>query len=382
MKTDALATAAALTDHDLLARLDVLSGAEREATAEVVAHLAALDARPALFAARGYGSLFSYCTRALHLSEDAACNRIDAARACRRYPIVLGLLSDGALSLTSIRLLAKHLTAQNHVAVLDRARGRTRREIEGLVAELAPLPDAATSVRRLSDAPAVRRPVLNSWTAPADATLEAGTPSTSRALAALEATGASAAASPAASSTVWRPAPHSRVQASAPSRYRVQVTIGEAGHEALRRLQELLRREVPDGDPGTIVERALLSLMKRVEGTKAATPRPRCEATRPGTDTPAATREPRATSRYVPRGIRRAVWQRDGGRCAFVATDGVRCPERTFLELHHRHPCALGGPATTETIALRCRRHNQYEAELDFGRTRRTLPIAPTVVVP
>ena len=80
------ALASGLSDHDLLARIAALAGKERETSAELVAHLAALDARPSLYAAQGHGSLFSYCTQVLRLSEDAACNRIDAARACRRFP--------------------------------------------------------------------------------------------------------------------------------------------------------------------------------------------------------------------------------------------------------------------------------------------------------
>src|SRR5438045_2614554 len=110
MKIDVFADAAALSDRELLLRLDVLAGQERGASTELVAHLAALEARPSAYAARGFGSLFSYCTGALRLSEDAACNRIEAARACRRFPEVLDLLSSGALSLTSIRLLRRHLT--------------------------------------------------------------------------------------------------------------------------------------------------------------------------------------------------------------------------------------------------------------------------------
>jgi hypothetical protein len=72
-----------------------------------------LDTRPALYAAEGHGSLFGYCTRALRLSEDAACNRIEAARACGEFPSVLERLAAGTLSLTSVRLL-RHLTAENH----------------------------------------------------------------------------------------------------------------------------------------------------------------------------------------------------------------------------------------------------------------------------
>jgi hypothetical protein len=149
MKTNILVTAAALSDQDLLARLEVLAGKEREAPAELVAHLAALDGRPALYAARGYGSLFSYCTQALRLSEDAACSRIEAARACRRFPLILELLASGSLTLTSVHLLARHLTVENHESVLAKARNRRRHEIEALVAELAPRPDLPSAVRKL-----------------------------------------------------------------------------------------------------------------------------------------------------------------------------------------------------------------------------------------
>src|SRR6185369_8283361 len=105
MNTDMLALASALSDPDLLDRIAALAGTERETSAELVAHLAVLEARPSLYAALGHGSLFSYCTRVLLLSEDAACNRIDAARACRRFPVILDRLASGALSLTTVRML-------------------------------------------------------------------------------------------------------------------------------------------------------------------------------------------------------------------------------------------------------------------------------------
>jgi 5-methylcytosine-specific restriction endonuclease McrA len=64
--------------------------------------------------------------------------------------------------------------------------------------------------------------------------------------------------------------------------------------------------------------------------------------------------------------VKRDVWARDAGQCAFVGTNG-RCAERGFLEFHHAVPFAAGGSATTDNIQLRCRAHNSYEAELFFG---------------
>jgi 5-methylcytosine-specific restriction endonuclease McrA len=65
--------------------------------------------------------------------------------------------------------------------------------------------------------------------------------------------------------------------------------------------------------------------------------------------------------------VKRAVWQRDGGRCTFVGTNGHRCETRRGLEFDHAEPLARGGQATIANLRLRCRAHNQYEAEREFG---------------
>ncbi len=356
MKTNILATAARLSDRDLLACLETLAGRERESLVELVAHLAALDSRPALYAARGFGSLFSYCTQALRLSEDAASNRIDAARTCRRFPVVLDLLASGEASLTTVRLLGRHLTPENHQSVLAKAKGRTRQQIDVLVAELAPRPDVPSSVRRL---PTVTTSSFAAAPAPASS-------------ASSSEPAAVAGPSPAA----FLPAPRPIVQPTAPERYRVQFTIDQETHDEFRRLQALLRREIPDGDPAAIFKRAVRLMLEKVENKKlGATKKPRRSAViRPGTD--------KLRSREAPRAVKRVVWRQDAGQCAFVAPDGRRCSEKAFLEFHHVHAHALGGPPTVGNISLRCWRHNQYEAELLFGPRRRHPKVRTTLPGP
>jgi len=353
MNTNVLALASGLSDHDLLTRLLALAGKEREATVELIAHLAALESRPSVYAAKGYGSLFAYCVEVLRLSEDATCNRIAAARACRRFPAMFAALAAGEVSLTSVRMLSPHLTDENWQAVLARAGGRSRGEIEALVAELAPRPDVPSSVRKL---PTVAVPALTPHPAPAPP------------VNGMNATTVVASES-APTNRVPLPLPARRpvIEATSPERYRVQFTIGKESHDKLRRLQTLLRREIPDGDPAAIVDRALTLLLERVERKKlaaSAKPRP-APPIRPGTDTQDWRTIP--NSRDIPNAVRRASWRRDGGQCGFVSADGHRCTERTFLEFHHVIPYAKGGRATVDNISLRCRRHNQYEAELVFG---------------
>jgi hypothetical protein len=150
----------------------------------------------------------------------------------------------------------------------------------------------------------------------------------------------------------------------------MQFTTGSEAHEQFRRLQALLRREIPSGDPGLIFEQSIGLLLEKVERSKlgrAAKPRTRTRtAIRFETDNSADAAA--AVNRHIPNEVRRAVWARDGGRCAFVSGDATRCAEKAYLEFHHLVPYARGGRATVGNIALRCARHNQYEARLVFGR--------------
>lgn len=135
----------------------------------------------------------------------------------------------------------------------------------------------------------------------------------------------------------------------------MQFTVSRETHDKLRRVQDLLRHAIPNGDPAAIFDRALTVLLSDLERTKlAAAARPR------------SARHAASGSRHVPAAVRRDVWKRDDGRCAFVGAHG-RCTERGFLEFHHRVPYAAGGTTVVENIVLRCRAHNVYEAEQYFG---------------
>ena len=113
-------SASRLTDSELITQVLQLARGERAATVALIVHLAEFDARR-LFAALGFSSTFKYCVEVLRLSEDAAFNRIQAARMAREYPVVVDLLLEGALSPTTACMLSRHVTADNHVALLAAA---------------------------------------------------------------------------------------------------------------------------------------------------------------------------------------------------------------------------------------------------------------------
>src|SRR5258705_815595 len=129
-----------LSDEQLLNAVKEAAALERKATASLIALLAEMDTRR-LYLGQGYSSLFVYCTQCLRLSEHAAYGRIEAARAARRFPLVLDSLADGSVTLTTVCLLASHFTSDNHRQLLDAARHKSKRDVEQQVAALRPTPD-------------------------------------------------------------------------------------------------------------------------------------------------------------------------------------------------------------------------------------------------
>jgi hypothetical protein len=284
-----------------------------------------------------------YCTRVLLLSEHEAYDRIKAAKVARRYPAVLSMLAAGRVNLTTVRLLAPHLTRANHDELFAAASGQTKRQVQELVARRFPLPDVPASVRKLP---------VRSQPPPPEASLELPSPEEP----------APVRAAVAADRGVSAPTPsRPLVLPLAPDRYRITFTASEDTTRKLELVRDLLRHAVPDGDPAEIVSRALDALIDDLLKKKfALTERPRAAGSNEGSGDPA----------YIPAQVKRAVFIRDGGRCAFKGTQSC-CGERAFLEFHHVIPRAAGGRATVENIELRCRNHNGTEVDLFFGPGKR-----------
>src|SRR5260221_8471737 len=147
-----ITNASRLDNAELTAELSRLARCEREATATLIVHLAEFDARR-LFEGASYSSLFKYCMAVLHLSEDAVYNRIRAARAARDYPVIIERLESGALSPTTVRLLAPRLTGDNHQELLAAASDKGKQAVEELLARRFPQPDVPARVRKVPSRP-------------------------------------------------------------------------------------------------------------------------------------------------------------------------------------------------------------------------------------
>lgn len=304
----------ALSNSQLRDRLRQLAGGERRLVAELLRHLALADAR---HAERGWGfpSLFYYCTEELRYSEAAAYKRIQAARLCASFPKLLEMLERGETNLSVALLLRPHLTVENEADVLRRVSHKNYRQVETVVAALAPRPDVPDSVRRA----AIKEPCP----------VLAQTPD-----------------GPAAS-----PAPKpARVEILSPGRFHLNLTVSQAVWEKIERVRGLLRGRHPGGE----LEKTFDELAEHFLRTRDPMRR--------------ALRRSETASQRGPQALRDAVILRDGGRCTFTSPDGRRCRALERLEADHIVPKAKGGGNELSNLRTLCRSHNQLAAEEIFGR--------------
>ena len=315
-----------LSDHTLTSDLRRLVAEERPRTAVLLAHIAEFDARR-LYVPAGFPSMFAYCVGELGLSEDAASRRIRVARLAIQHPGIFVAIAKGQLHLSAVIQLGIYLTAESGDDLLIAAFGKSKQQIEQLLARRFPQSESIPLVE------ASRGPVANSL--PALAPVE-NLP-------------------PPARGRSGHSIPTGGVKEIAPQRFDIRITVGGSTRNKLRYAQELLGHAIPTGDLEAVLDRALDALIARLERRKlAATNRPR---------QPRSSRDPR----QIPAHVRRAVWRRDGGRCTFVSEAGHACAERSALEFDHVEPVARGGKATLDNLRLRCRAHNHYEAERVYG---------------
>lgn len=340
-----------LSDEALVCSLRALCGEGNRLLARIIVHLGEVEERR-LHLKAACSSMFDYCVRRLGMSEGAAFRRIAAARLTRRFPSLLTRIESGELHLTALVLIREIVTAANVDALASEVAGRSKREVQEIVARHAPKPDVPATIRKLPErtttttaaiAPAVP-PVPAMMPTPAPMPMPMPTPTT--------------LAAPMPATTPVRPipppAPPGRIEPLSDARYKLQLTATGELRAKLERATDLMRHRNPTGDMAVVIERALDALLATLEKERlGASGRPKTDA---------------RTSRRVSRAVRREVFARDGQQCTFRDAEENRCPARTLLELDHVTPRARGGADDATNLRVRCRAHNALYAEEVFGR--------------
>jgi hypothetical protein len=314
-----------LSDEALVARLAGITRSHRALTAELVAHLAEMDARK-LYLSHATSSLFAYCVERLGFSEDEACRRVEVARLARRFPCIYDRIERGEVTLSVLGRLKPVLTEQNAIELLDAVRGKTVRDAERIIATWFPKPDVPDNIRKL---PEKRSPEPVPTPAPKLQLERAPRPP--------------------------RPPDRGRLEPLSAERIQVKFTASKQLEDKLTLARELMSHSNPRGDLATVIEAALdLLIADRMKHKFGQTNRKS---------------KPRPAKRMrVTNATRREVVARDGLQCSFVDASGQRCSSRAFLELDHLDAKARGGSSEPERMRILCSAHNQAEAERVFGK--------------
>jgi hypothetical protein len=140
----------------------------------------------------------------------------------------------------------------------------------------------------------------------------------------------------------------------------VTFTASAELRDKLERLQAFMRSSGNEGDLASVIDAAVTEKLEKLEAKrygKTKSPRKTLEEA-----------DTSPSSRYISAPVRRAVHERDRGQCAYVDPTGRRCTETKWLEFHHLEPYGKNGDRSVNNVELRCRCHNLYQAELDYGK--------------
>ena len=108
-----------------------------------------------------------------------------------------------------------------------------------------------------------------------------------------------------------------------PQRFGFQFTGDQETHEEYEKFRARMSHEIPSGEMALVFKAALEIANAQLEKRKFA-----------ATDRPGRSRGS-ASPRCIPADVKRAVAERDQGKCAFVSESGKRCGSRSMLEFDH-----------------------------------------------
>ena len=332
-----------LSDNQVLSSTDSIVIEDRKLTLRLLLHLHEIERRK-LYAKRGYASMFVYCTKHLKLSEPAAVRRIKTARCLVRFPELCSFLESGEVNLTTVSMIARILRPENKHTLLARIRGKSRREVEAVVAEYEP---------RAALPPDTVRTVV----VPVPRAASAGQIFT-------------VASDGGKSSTVDGSTPDCDVQESRSAtvapvlerRALIQFTAGEEFMDLVERVRSIASHRLkPNATFEQVFALALSEYVKRED------PIERHERREVKKGVAIVAKVSAKSPRNIPAHVRDHVFARDKGRCTFTGTTGTRCDSTRHLQIDHIIPVARGGSATIDNLRLLCAKHNRLEAERLIG---------------
>ena len=290
-------------NEELLGALKRLAAEEKKIQYQFLCYLSEVDRRK-LYAIEGYPSLFTFLTDYLGYSESSALKRSQIVRKAKRLPKLYFAIEEGRLSLSAASRLCPFLSHENFEKLVSECERKSVREVEKILVKYFPKEEIQDFMKQ-------------------------------------------------------KVTPLSIDQVS------VKFTATTGFEEKLKKAQALLSHKYPEGKIGDILSDALDSLLKELEPKRLVK---KVQANIPrGISNEDTSRERSLDTRYIPRAVRREIWQRDQEQCSYVSPKGKRCEAKRFLHIDHIKPWVLGGSSHDENnLRLLCSEHNRLRIASTF----------------
>jgi hypothetical protein len=333
-----------LSDTELTGRLRQLVRHERNLTLSILPHIAEVGRRQ-LYLQKAYSTLTEYCIHELGYGDSSASRRVRAARVIKDVPEVYDMLKDGRVTLSAVVQVSGVLSPDNKDSLLPRLVGKSRTEIERIMAEYVP-------PRRINDQakPTLVKKLVAVERAPAarDQDAPPGAPPDEVGEMPRHSDGST-------DPTVNMSTPE--VKEVLERMYELRFAADEELMELIRWMKCHLSHRYPKGASFLeIFKHAIQYYKQREDLALQKTSR---------------TSSANTDSRHIPKAIKHKVWKRDQGRCTFVGSNGKRCNSDYLVQFdHYPIPYARGGPNTVDNLRLLCAKHNRHTAEKTYGKAR------------
>ena len=340
-----------LSHSELVAAIQKNSNEEKKALVLFLAY-GAEALRRKIYREQAKSSLYSWFTETFRLSETVSCRRIAVIRAMVRVPesqtVILESIAEGHLNVDGMALLARHFTAANHVRLIQEAQGKSRRDIEFMLALRFP------GSAKLSKSDHIRPVVVPiSYGSHVDTRDKKEESPIQLDLLLNSFAGGEASQLDDAPISIGM---------------EIRTTLEGSEIDDLRRLQELM--------PGKSLKNIIAAALRHYRNKKDLGQSMRKSKDRENPPSSSSKVVPSCGNGgsdrarpYIPASIRRKIYRRDNGRCCYISDLGERCSERGFLEFDHIIPHARGGETSERNLRLLCRSHNDLSAEYEFGES-------------
>lgn len=118
-----------MSDNDLVQSCGDALRRERASVTMSIALLGEIVRRD-LHTRLGYPSVYAMLTKRFKMAESCASKRSAAVAVARRFPDVMALIESGAVTLSNLSMIARHITAENKEDLIAAACAMTHRDLD------------------------------------------------------------------------------------------------------------------------------------------------------------------------------------------------------------------------------------------------------------